>query len=1192
MAQVSYGTITITDTTDIDSIKNWYLATSASSGVTKETTGWTDTIQQITKNKPYLWNYEQILGTGNVEISSTQPTIIGHFGTDGTNGVDGNSITSIDEYYQATNSTNNPGSSGWQKNTLVTPTSTNKYLWNYQVINYSKTAAEGSYNDARIIGVYGDTGPQGPQGNAGINTATVYLYQRAASTPSKPSGDLTYTFSSAKITSGMLGNWKQSIGELSGTDPIWVIAAVASSNGTTDTIASTEWSTQIKLAQNGTNGTNGINGTNGLNQATVFIYKRATSATAPGSTTYTFSNGSFTVPSGWSKTIPASNGNPCYVSSAVAIGNGTTATLTWNTPSILVEDGVDGISPTVTSTSNGVKIVDAKGNETYITNGINGTSYYTFVRYSANADGSNYVVTPTSATKYIGVYSGTENSPPAYNDSGWTWSKYVGDSATQYYAFVKYATDANGSNMQDSPDSTHIYVGTYTGTNSSPAASLYKWSKYVGDPGTPATQYYAFIRYATSSTGANMTDTPTTNTTYVGTYSGTKSNPTASDYKWSEYVGTDGVSVTGVKEIYFLTTGNAPTAPSAGTNTTSTSTATDIWTTVVPTYVPNGKYYTSIQTTLSKGTSPISSTAILNNALTDSNYNAYIANSIAQHANEDAQGAMSQATATQIAQEALSHSLRKIWINETTSGAYLAGTYAASGLTDGADSGFKTNDPSTYGFNSLLRHTYLSFRYNTHQLVTIGTGIATNTGGISGIAINTPIVNSSNQVINVAKGLELTNSALNFYHAPTINGSTVTDGALAMQLTADALNFYGSSASEADATLNTNGLKLSKGGIEAGTLGASEYIYVWSNDDSQHQIRIGESDTKDNWRIIAGNKFGVDAEGNLYASNASIDGVITVGAGSNVYTIDQADLILDQTKQGTLIYEYVHDGITEVVYQRIDGSFYYLNSNSEEVTVEEQNLTHVGEELKTNRLEDGFDDMVDSVRQNAKQANNYLADIEKVVDVLTWVATHGQYSKTTDTEVQVGKFYFDATFTPTTDTQLNNTKSYYKNIDNVYTLVNNPVATDLSSYYEGNFDAVTNPTGNPVTSNWYELTGTDKAITNYIATHLVLTNEGLFIQTDDNSYKVQISSNGIYLLKEDKRIATYSDSVILGDIEDLHIILDSGELGFYQGAQKVAYINTQKLFITTAEVTTELRIGNFIWKPRYGRLSLIYSPII
>ena len=1201
MAQVSYGTITITDTTDIARIKNWYLASASASGVTTSTSGWTDDVTNtnaiMTATKQYLWNYEQVQGIGSngdyITISATSPIVIGRYGQNGTNGVDGNSITSIDEYYKVTDSSTvtstNPGSTGWTKNDLVVPTTSNKYLWNYQVINYSKTAAEGSYADARIIGVYGDTGPQGPQGNAGINTATVYLYQRATSAPSKPSGTLTYTFSSAKITSGTLGNWKQSIGELTGTNPIWVIAAVASSNGTTDTIGSSEWSTQIKLAENGTDGQPGGQGAAGLNQATVFIYKRATSATAPSATTYTFSNGSFTVPTGWSKTIPASNGNPCYVTSAVAIGNGTTATLTWNTPSILVEDGNDGISPTVTSTSNGVKIVDANGNETYITNGANGQSYYTYVRYSANSNGSDMVATPTSSTKYIGVYSGTSSTVPAY--TAFTWSKYVGDPgtpATQYYAFVKYATDANGSNMQDSPDSTHIYVGTYTGTNSSPAASAYKWSKYVGDPGQPATQYYAFIRYATSSTGANMTDTPTASTTYVGTYAGTKSSPTASDYKWSVYVGTDGVSVTAVKEIYYLTTGNAPTAPSAGTTTTSTSTGTNVWTTVVPTYVPNGKYYTSIQTTLSKGTSPISSTAILNNALTDESYRAWEALSISQNANENANGALSIASSTQVAQEALQSKLRKIWVNEITSGSYVAGTYAASGLNQNPDN-FDITNPSTYGFNSLLRHTYLSFRYNAHQLVTIGTGINTDSGGISGIAINSPIVNNSNQITGVIKGLELTSTELKFYEPNT------------------------SGTQQVDAQLDANGLKLIKGGIEAGEPGQSGFVYLSTidyplKDDNASPNPIpgltingytpaaqgtdGRTANDPAWRGIIGNKFGVDKEGNLYASNASIDGTIRVGSGSNVYTIDQADLILDQTKQGTLTYEYIHDNITETVYQRLDGSFYYLNSNGTEVTVTEEQLVHEGDQIKINRLQDGFDDMIDAVRQNAIQANNYLADIEKVVDVLNWVATHGQYGKTTDTEIQNGKFYFTATFTATTDTTVNNMKNYYQIVNNIYVLVTDPVEANLSSYFEGNFNAVTNPIGNPSVNNWYELIGTDKAIANYITTHLVLTNEGLFIQTDDNNYKVQISSNGIYLWNGSQKIATYSDNVILGDTEALHIILGSGELGFYEGLQKVAYINTEKLFITTAEVTTELRIGNFIWKPRHGRLSLIYSPII
>lgn len=184
MAQVSYGTITITDITDIDSIVNYYLATSASSGVTRATTGWTTAIQSMTSTNQYLWNYEQILGANNTLISQTDPVIIGRYGQ---NGVDGNSITSIDEYYQATNLTTNPGPTGWQKNTLVVPTSVNKYLWNYQVINYSKTAAEGSYLDARIIGIYGDkgeTGDTGPQGTSVTGVRELYYLKTNSTNPS------------------------------------------------------------------------------------------------------------------------------------------------------------------------------------------------------------------------------------------------------------------------------------------------------------------------------------------------------------------------------------------------------------------------------------------------------------------------------------------------------------------------------------------------------------------------------------------------------------------------------------------------------------------------------------------------------------------------------------------------------------------------------------------------------------------------------------------------------------------------------------------------------------------------------------------------------------------------------------------------------------------------------------------------
>ena len=557
MGQISYGTITITDTTDIDSIKNWYLATSASSGVTKETSGWTSTIQQMTENKQYLWNYEQILGTGGVEISSTQPVIIGRYGKDGT---EGNSITSIDEYYQITNSTSNPGSSGWSKNTLVVPTSTNKYLWNYQVIHYSKTADEGSYTDARIIGVYGDKGERG---------TSILKVTTQPTTASGTAGGFSYSYRMS-------------------------LSTVINESGKTEVL-----------------------------KGDIIEYN-------------------------------SNHYQVGYVNSSYVY-----------------------LGP-VTSIK-----------------GADSTQYYVFIRYSANSNGSGYVTTPTSSTKYIGVYMGTSSSPPAYNNSGWTWSKYVGESATQYYAFVKYATDANGTNMQDTPASGYDYVGTYTGTKANPTASDFNWSKYTGEPGTPATQYYAFIKYATSSAGANMTDTPTSNTTYVGTYSGTKSNPTASDYKWSEYVGADGVSVTAVKEIYYLTTGNAPTAPAAGVNTTSTSTSTNIWTTVVPTYVPNGKYYTSIQTTLSKGTSPISSAAVLNNALTS--------------ANSNAAEALAQASAAQAATALLGgHFIYKS--TASTSGLTPPSANVVQTITVGSTD--VTQDPTQWGHNVHIGSNGIKLRYN------------------------------------------------------------------------------------------------------------------------------------------------------------------------------------------------------------------------------------------------------------------------------------------------------------------------------------------------------------------------------------------------------------------------------------------------------------------------------------------------
>lgn len=86
----------ITDGTNgkgVGSITGHYLATNASSGVTRETTGWTDSVQVISASAPYLWYYETITYTNPSSTDNTTPVIIGHFGDDGDPGADAITIT-------------------------------------------------------------------------------------------------------------------------------------------------------------------------------------------------------------------------------------------------------------------------------------------------------------------------------------------------------------------------------------------------------------------------------------------------------------------------------------------------------------------------------------------------------------------------------------------------------------------------------------------------------------------------------------------------------------------------------------------------------------------------------------------------------------------------------------------------------------------------------------------------------------------------------------------------------------------------------------------------------------------------------------------------------------------------------------------------------------------------------------------
>lgn len=149
----------------ISNVVNHYLASTAASGVTTETAGWTTTPQSTTTSKKYLWWYQTInYSSGNP--TDTTPGIIGTHGATGNTGATGAtgvSITGVIPHYLA--STASAGvtteTAGWTEAMQATTTS-KKYLWFYQTVNYSSGSP--TNNAPVIIGTHGATGATGAGG--------------------------------------------------------------------------------------------------------------------------------------------------------------------------------------------------------------------------------------------------------------------------------------------------------------------------------------------------------------------------------------------------------------------------------------------------------------------------------------------------------------------------------------------------------------------------------------------------------------------------------------------------------------------------------------------------------------------------------------------------------------------------------------------------------------------------------------------------------------------------------------------------------------------------------------------------------------------------------------------------------------------------------------------------------------------
>lgn len=110
---------------------------------------------------------------------------------------------------------------------------------------------------------------------------------------------------------------------------------------------------------------------------------------------------------------------------------------------------------------------------------VNGTIY---IMYSENEDGSDFVDTPTSLTKYIGVCSSTQETAPTSNYA-YKWSKYVGDTGKSAYLRIRFSANSDGSNMTENPQDDSRYMGFYHSSTSEQPNDYtkYTWVKIKGD---------------------------------------------------------------------------------------------------------------------------------------------------------------------------------------------------------------------------------------------------------------------------------------------------------------------------------------------------------------------------------------------------------------------------------------------------------------------------------------------------------------------------------------------------------------------------------------------------------------------------------------------------------------------------------------------------------------------------------------
>ncbi len=268
--------------------------------------------------------------------------------------------------------------------------------------------------------------------------------------------------------------------------------------------------------------------------------------------------------------------------------------------------------------------------------GADGKTSYAHFAYANSADGrTDFSTTNGVGKKYLGQYvdfvAADSTDPTKY-----TWSLIVGPQGPQgpqgvagakgdpgedgitRYSYFAYGTSSSGANFSTTPTSNSTYIGVCVTTSATQPTdpSKYTWSLTKGatgpagpqgaagakgDVGEDGKTYYTFFAYATNSSGANFSKTPTSSSTYMGvciTLSATQ--PTdPSKYTWSltkgaqGATGAQGVSVSALTPFWQL----AESKPSQPVNKSPGGG----WSSTEPTYARGKKLWTCSRIDYSNG---------------------------------------------------------------------------------------------------------------------------------------------------------------------------------------------------------------------------------------------------------------------------------------------------------------------------------------------------------------------------------------------------------------------------------------------------------------------------------------------------------------------------------------------------------------------------------------------------------------